>query len=161
MQAASIPQTSVEVHQLCLSNSLTVPAHTAGAPGSSADDSLRLELAAAQAAGEALRKELAASQRQTESAVNQLRDVQMRIDRLQVLASWPGGTIPQMRHAPSSGALRSAEAWLDAVVESPTCLCCCLHQSPCRGSHPLGASQVWSCLFVNLQLAFELKAATV
>lgn len=67
--------------------SLTVPVHIAGAPGSSADDSLQLELAAAQAAGEALRKELAASQRQTESAVNQLRDAQMRIDRLQVLAS--------------------------------------------------------------------------
>lgn len=42
------------------------------------------EQLAAEAVKRALREALAASQRQTESAVNQLRDAQMRIDRLQV-----------------------------------------------------------------------------
>jgi hypothetical protein len=74
-------------------------AHEGGAPAVA----VRQAPAAARAADAALREDLAASQRQTESAVNQLRDAQMRCDRAQVaitLGRFAGSCTPG-RHGPS------------------------------------------------------------
>lgn len=74
-----------DVHsQTCLEASARLLNHCAWMPGAAeASEGLQEQLAA-EAVKRALREALAASQRQTESAVNQLRDAQMRIDRLQV-----------------------------------------------------------------------------